>query len=110
VRLRYADGVEAERSENPARPTASEFALRETAARLFEKARGRRIRIRHLEVELSDLRDPPRQLPLFEAPADSPSRARREEALSGALARIRDRYGAEAVGPKRARETPGRIP
>ena len=115
VRVRYADGVEAGREERPARPTASEFLLRETAGRLFEKARERRIRIRHLEVALSDLREPPRQLLLFEecpagassgargngSPGDAGSPARRREDLEAALARIRDRYGMEAVGSKR---------
>jgi len=96
VRVRYADGVEAEAAERPARPTASEFLLRERVERLFEKARERRIRIRHLEVALSDLRETPRQLSLFEDPPP-----RRREDLEAALARIRDRYGIEAVGSKR---------
>jgi DNA polymerase-4 len=93
VRVRYADGVEAEAAERPVRPTASEFALREMVERLFEKARERRIRIRHLEVALSDLRETPRQLSLFEV--------RRREDLEAVLAKIRDRYGMEAVGSKR---------
>lgn len=120
VRVRYADGVEAEAAERPARSTASEFLLRERVARLFEKARERRIRIRHLEVALSDLRETPRQLSLFEDPpagmsgevrgngapgnGGSPLRRpepRRREDLEVALARIRDRYGMEAVGSKR---------
>jgi DNA polymerase IV len=104
VRLRYADGVTAAREARPARPTASEFALRETAGRLFETARRRRIRIRHLELELADLRTLPRQLSLFELPAEPAQRAGREASLAAALARIRERHGEAAVAPRRARE------
>jgi DNA polymerase-4 len=104
LRLRYADGVTAAREARPARPTASEFALRETAGRLFETARRRRIRIRHLELELADLRTPPRQLSLFELPAEGAQRAGREASLAAALARIRERHGEAAVAPRRARE------
>jgi DNA polymerase IV len=156
VRIRYADGVEAERSERPAPPTGSEFFLREAASRLFEKARRRRIRIRHLEVTLSDLREMPRQLLLFDALLDPVARRdrgnggalerwndaapaqgnggalargndgdrapragtsggipsgaaemRHRQDLETALARIRERYGMEAVGPKRLKGPEG---
>jgi DNA polymerase-4 len=114
VRIRYADGVESETSGSPERPTASEFLLREAADRLFEKARGRRIRIRHLEVSLLDLRDLPRQLCLFDAPPSGAPAAHRRENLERALERIQERYGAEAVGAKRlkgpeAKPAKGRI-
>ncbi|HEV8336797.1 MAG TPA: hypothetical protein VGR67_10300 [Candidatus Polarisedimenticolia bacterium] len=104
VRLRYADGVTAAREERPARPTASEFLLRATAGRLFETARRRRIRIRHLELELADLRTLPRQLSLFASPAEGAVRAGREARLETALARIRERHGEAAVAPRRARD------
>lgn len=68
VRLCYADGVESTREETLARPVADDFAAREVAVRLFEKARGRRIQIRHLEIAMADLREAPRQLRLFEDP------------------------------------------
>ena len=69
IRLGYADGVEARREEAPAQPIVNDFSVRATAQRLFEKARGRRIQIRHLEFALQDLREAPRQLSLFETAA-----------------------------------------
>src|SRR4030095_14106148 len=57
IRLCYVDGVESVREEALARPVANDFAAREVVQRLFEKARGRRIQIRHLEVTIADLRE-----------------------------------------------------
>jgi len=66
VRLGYADGVSSEREECPAPGIADDFAVRRVVEGLFEKARGRRIQIRHLEIVLSDFREAPRQLALFD--------------------------------------------
>jgi hypothetical protein len=108
---------------------ANDFAAREVVQRLFEKARGRRIQIRHLEVTMADLREAPRQLSLFEEPDGSGAaggngmdqshpgspdhgegivavtalagKERRDSALTVALDRIRSRFGGGAVGFKR---------
>ena len=101
VRIRYADGVESGRLEDLPRPAAADFTLGEAARHLFESARGRRIRIRHLEVVFSALRFAPRQLSLFDPPPDPRPEARREAALTAALDRIRARYGETAVGAQR---------
>jgi len=118
VKLCYADGVDSEREESSLRGVANDFAVREVVQRLFEKARGRRTQIRHLEIALSDLREAPRQLALFDAEpggeaatwrirGDLPPlreearRERREGALTVALDRIRQRFGTAAVGFKR---------
>ncbi|PYQ10652.1 MAG: hypothetical protein DMH00_10435 [Acidobacteria bacterium] len=129
VRLCYADGVESMREEALARPVANDFAAREVVERLFEKARGRRIQIRYLEITLTDLRKASRQLSLFEdsggngaaagngvaqgnggppgergeamAMAATVAKERREGALTAALDRIRERFGVAAVGFKR---------
>jgi hypothetical protein len=122
--------VESVREEALARPVANDFAAREVVQRLFEKARGRRIQIRHLEVTMTDLREAPRQLSLFgdgwngDTAAMPESRGarplerldgvqktrtaspcngkeRRDSALTAALDRIRTRFGGEAVGFKR---------
>lgn len=103
VRVRYADGVESGREERFPCPTASEFGLREAVDRLFEAARARRIRIRHLEVAFSDLQAVPSQLPLFHF--DAPPETRRREAVACALDRIRARHGEAAVGMKRGAAT-----
>jgi DNA polymerase-4 len=118
IRLCYADGVESRREEAPARPVANDFSARESAQRLLEKARGRRIQIRHLEIVLEDLREAPRQLDLFAAaPAPENREAagsaprseaggaegvrRRDASLTAAMDRIRRRFGGAAVGFKR---------
>jgi DNA polymerase-4 len=123
VRLGYADGVFSEREERPAAPgIADDFAVRRVVEGLFEKARGRRTQIRHLEIVLSDLREAPRQLSLFagelprvvrQATEDEDPAApgemektvrtqRRDAALTAALDRIRARFGGAAVGFKRS--------
>ena len=117
------------REETLVRSVANDFAAREVVERLFEKARGRRIRIRYLEIVLTDLREAPRQLSLFEdsggngaaagngvaqgnggppgergeamAMAAAVAKERREGALTAALDRIRERFGVAAVGFKR---------
>jgi len=86
VRIRYADGVESGRLEDLPRPAASDFTLGEAVRCLFESARGRRIRIRHLEVVFSDLRFAPRQLSLFDPPPAPPEAAALRAANSGLAA------------------------
>jgi DNA polymerase-4 len=100
VRVRYADGVVSERGERLVPPTGSEITLRAAAGKLLEAARGRRIRVRHLEVIFRDLFPVPRQMHLF-ATREIRPREHRDTALEAALVRIRDRFGAAAVGVRR---------
>jgi hypothetical protein len=116
IRLCYVDGVESVREETLARPVTNDFAAREVVQRLFEKARGRRIQIRHLEITMADLREAPRQLSLFGGapPGSNEDLAahgemekvarmeRRDSVLTAALDRIRTRFGDAAVGFKRS--------
>ena len=111
IRLCYVDGVESVREETLARPVAHDLAAREIVQRLFEKARGRRTQIRHLEVTMADLREAPHQLLLFEADEDPPAHGemgtgagdaggageQRRSAIAGE--RMVRQGGAEAVDP-----------
>ena len=101
VRIRYADSIDSARSKKLFPPATSDFILRETLGRLFEKTRIRRTRIRHLEISLSDLRPVERQLFLFAPPPALRPESRCRKALATALDRIRARYGEDAVGIRR---------
>ncbi len=90
--MRYADGrIDAGAGRFPA-PANLDQQLWRAADALLGRSLTRRVRVRSLELSASGLATESGQLTLFE---DGP--LRRESALSAALDRIRDRYGAGAV-------------
>lgn len=95
LHLAYSDGVTIRRQATL--PTGEDHTERLYALtlRLLEQAWKRRIRIRHLQVVLSHLVDPPSQLELFPDTARENVRA---ENLMLAMDRIRDRFGHDAIG------------
>jgi DNA polymerase-4 len=92
LRLCYADYRENRGAAPLPEGTDLDPILFESARELLEKLLDRRVRVRWLELTLGSLGDTSTQLSLF--PSGAPSKACR---LVGALDRIRDRYGEDAV-------------
>ncbi len=86
LKLRYADFQTLTRSRTIA-PTASELELHPIVRDLFERARQRSTRIRLLGIALSRLGAYDEQLPLFDE----------DDALHGAVDRVRKRWGYDAL-------------
>ncbi len=84
--IRYADDRAAAGQRRLGEPTASDTVLRDEALALFRRLRKRRVRLRGMTLSCAALVTGPRQMHLFEE-----GRLRREESLSAALDRLRDR-------------------
>lgn len=93
LRIRYADGVDAERALRPRQPLRDDFSIGEQARRLLEEIWKRRLRLRYLELRAEDLVSPPPARDLF---GERPGPARRLD-LCAALDRLRQRYGDAAI-------------
>jgi len=117
VSLRHAGGATARRAVVLAAPVSADLPLFEAAGDLLRRARGRRERVRWLEIRCDDLTHGPRQLPLFGPQAGGTTatggRPGAAERLAGTIDRLRERFGPGAVMPGRIlpeRTPSGRIP
>ena len=73
-------------------PTANDLLLFDTARAVLLSAWTRRVRVRHLRLVCDRLVYPPAQMPLFDPEAHA-----EKEKLIGAVDRIRERFGPEAI-------------
>jgi DNA polymerase IV len=91
VEIRYTDQKNDAAQERFA-PVDTEIELSALLRRVFERALSRRVRVRRLTLRLCDLSGLPRQLSLFAAPANE-----KNTAITAAMDKIRDRFGARAI-------------
>jgi DNA polymerase IV len=89
----YADGVAEQRSTDLPSPISHDLPLFAAAEALFQKACARRVRLRGMRLLCSRLTAEARQLDLFSVPSVSAE----QQALQGALDRLRDRHGRDAI-------------
>ena len=94
VILDYSDGMRCARQLAAKPATANDLTLFELARRTLRLAWTRRIRIRHIRLICDRLTFPPAQLGLFAA--EQKQKEQRNN-LIGAIDRIRQRFGNEAV-------------
>lgn len=90
----YSDGRRCIRQVRLEPPTANDLALFPAARRVLHLAVSRRTRVRHLRLICDRLVFPPAQLPLF---AEEGQTVLRQNRLIGAMDKIRDRFGGQAV-------------
>ncbi|HUW40116.1 MAG TPA: hypothetical protein VMV90_03845 [Rectinemataceae bacterium] len=93
VELTYTDGLRGSGGERAARVLARDDELLMMTLRALERARKRRVRVRRLELRLSDIEAAGPELDLFE-PEDL-----RLSRLQTALDKIRGRFGFAAIEP-----------
>jgi DNA polymerase-4 len=98
VTLRHSDSVVARREERLAPPTAADLLLFAQAQRICERARGRRVRVRWIELRCMEIARGPRQLALFGPEAfDGRACGGAADSLAEAVDRIRERFGEGAI-------------
>ena len=90
--IHYTDGYESNGTSALPRPTDSE--ITRILWELCERANTRRNRIRSVTADVSQFVPRAEQMALFESRS-----SRRDHALSGALDRLRSRYGFDAIRP-----------
>jgi len=90
--LTYSDGVRRIRQRAVDPPTANDLTLFDFARSVLFSAWTRRVRIRRLRLVCDRLVFPPAQMPLFDADAHA-----EKEKLIGAVDRIRQRFGDDAI-------------
>ncbi len=103
----YSDGRRCTRQIRVESPSANDLALFPFARRALHLATSRRTRIRHLRLVCDRLVFPPAQLPLFEEERQT---VLRQERLVGAMDRIRERFGVQAISVARVPLTVARDP
>jgi DNA polymerase-4 len=98
VTLRHSDSVVARREERLVTPTAADLLLFAQAQRICERARGRRVRVRWIELRCLEIARGPRQLTLFGPEAfDEKASGGAADSLADAVDRIRGRFGDQAI-------------
>jgi len=99
VTLRHSDDVVARREERLAPPLSADRLLFAQARSICERARGRRVRVRWIELRCLEVARGPRQRELF-GPQAFDGRATEggaAESLADAVDRIRGRFGDRAI-------------
>lgn len=92
LKLRYHDFATMTRQKTLPRPIEGDDSIFRAATELMDAAlRTRRAKVRLLGVGVDELTDPAPQLSMLEAPADDDAK------LSGAVDRIRERFGRDSI-------------
>lgn len=92
--IRYADHEEATRHTKPTNPCPTDLDLYTDLERIFFKVCTRRTGVRFMRVWFGELSSPSPQLSLF---SYAPCGGEKRENVTGALDRIRERYGDGAI-------------
>jgi DNA polymerase-4 len=96
MEVQYADAVLAQRGRRLDPPANLDLSLFQAARLLLEQTAGRRVRLRRITIQCTEIATLPEQLELFPDAALS-GKAMREAALQHALDSIRGRFGREAI-------------
>lgn len=95
----YADGLRCFRQLSVQPPSANDITLFAVSRSLLDKAWTRRVRLRHVRLTCAKPVHPQSQMELF---SDAEPVARKNDALIGAVDRIRERFGDGAIRMGRA--------
>ena len=95
--LIYSDGLSARRTASISAPTDDDLTLFAKTRDLFWKTCGRRISIRSLRLVCCRLKELESQMDLFTDVEGVPDTDMRTRSLQGAVDRVRERFGMDAV-------------